>query len=458
MISKPRATASRMLLAVIMIGGVLSGAGAPVNASAGWRAPVRTVDRAYGDGPVRTRSAGESVNIRFRAQRGDLVRLRIPGWLPDCVRTSLWRHDRRLDPQASGYWRAKEPGFHEFRFRSCDRLRAGRELQLVKLVVRTARPDGAEVNFPRRRGYEYAADVTVPAEGVLLQPRVRQFYRAFRSIAPRNGPPRTLWFGRFVVLLPGSQVFAGGAELPRPDLAVRTGSRFRVFVKDAVALRVGRPSVTEAVVDGDPIQLAEGAEPGFREIRFTGTAGQWVYPAYTPLQSRLTHLLVGPDHHLVPLTAIGQTSGGLYHLSGSGAHRLLVIGPPAAASVRLRTALELPAMPLDGTKTVFAPSTPGQVVVAPFVMPEQVSYRFAASDSTLTGSWLASAHTLDYPHCPPRGPQGCGEWAGAIVTPSNPEAGPISRSGGAGERWVTVLWPPPDSTGQLQLSITPGFW
>ena len=148
------------------------------------------------------------------------------------------------------------------------------------------------------------------------------------------------------------------------------------------------------------------------------------------------------------------TSGGLYRLSGSGAQRLFVIGPPAAVSVRLRTALELPAMPLDGTKTVFAPSTPGQAVVAPFVMPEQMFYRFAASDSTLTGAWSATAHTLDYPNCPPRGPIGCGDWVADTVTRSNPEAGLISRTGGAGERWITVLWPEPDSTGQLQLSIT----
>lgn len=289
---------------------------------------------------------------------------------------------------------------------------------------------------------------------MLLWPGGGEIRGAFRAIEARGAAPHNLAWDRFLVLLPGMNVLVADRELPDKDLSVRAGSRFRIYLKAAASVRASRPQPSDVVVDGTPITMASNPDRAvLHDLRFTGTAGRWVYPVHGPMPAIPRSLLVSPQARVVPDVAreSPETSAGLYHLPATGQHRMLVIRPPGSPEITwsMRSAVALAPLPADGQPVSFAPAAPGQLVVAPVRLGRRGSFRLSASEVTLPGSWTAQA----YPNCSPW-VGACGEWTGATVTPSQPTSVGL-RGRRAPASWLVVLRPPTEGLGVVELALEP---
>jgi len=124
--------------------------------------PVKRAVRQYGDGPVAVQR-GQRMELRFRGQRGDRVRLAnvygrnrstYYGYVFDS-QVSLASETRRATLDKSGFFRLRESGWHTLRYQAGDYRGVGGRVQLM-LQHRLRAGSGATVRLPERLGHQYA--------------------------------------------------------------------------------------------------------------------------------------------------------------------------------------------------------------------------------------------------------------------------------------------------------------
>lgn len=178
-------THARRLLGALTTLAALVGAGlAPLPAGAA-PPPTRTVEVAYGDGPVTQASWDEPIDLVFTGRKRDRVGVQARLWpVPqaECERLTLTGPSGAVTQRMSRFWTLPETGRYTLSYSQDCALYAGNdpqerrdaaELQLVKLRVHDARP-GRRTTLPYRTGYVDALRVVLrKGQGPLTLPARR---------------------------------------------------------------------------------------------------------------------------------------------------------------------------------------------------------------------------------------------------------------------------------------------
>jgi hypothetical protein len=325
----------------------LLGSAVSVAASQG---TVRTVHRAYGDGPVNQRSLQQAVEIRFHGDQGDRVTLANRNeWHGNhCPPITLTRDGRTLAADRTGYWRLPRSATYTFTFVPCRDNGLLATLQLTRLVVHDIEVDGPAARWTFSRGYTHG-----------------------------------YWF------------FGKDGQLVYPQ-----------------------------VTDGP---------------HWAGATVNW----------RTYRLDLRPmPQNFAPGTAIRRN--GDYLVVGS----VRDVSPGDSATVRVRSALRVPRIAVDGTPTAFATDSLGRWVLSSLRLDDR-SHQLVASDPAFAGTWSAEAAPLEPLVCPDHGPIGCGENATGRVDAKHLVSQLFGVGTGGPNPWIVLLRVPPTVSGSVDLAAPP---
>lgn len=423
-------------------------------ASAAASPPVKKVSVRYGDGPTRVDRTGQRVLISFRGHRGDIVSLDTgaAAGLKDSS-TRLLRGNRKVTPAWPFVWKLTHSGRHTFSFQGARGDRSGRLLQLLKGRVHAVRADAPGQRMPeQRRGYvDYAAVEAVNGR------RLTFTSGNYRQIVLEPNGDRELVYGGPLVLEPGHQL-----ETIDGSYGDDTLDPGRVLIKLSPSRRrfqALRSVVLPASVEGGPVTITTDTNRREYILLFDGTADQVVYPEFSKggVSRDAQHL---DDETYGQITAFtGERPA--YYLRTTRSYRLSLFPRPdedGTLTLRLRRALEVPAMALDGPPLTFTASSPGQLV---FAHAEGGADLLTATNPAFMNpsggavDWSATASDRQGGSCSPEPhqPVGCGEAAIFTVTPQHlsSDSGLLYR---LSANAITVLSVPADATGSVDLRLT----
>lgn len=244
----------RRLVGTLTAAAAVAGAGLATLPAEAAAPPTRTVEVAYGAGPVTQATWDEPIDLVFRGKKGDEVSV-VSSLRPDYCDTGedlvLSGLDGEVPQRESRFYRLPVSGRYTFSYRQdCwddvnseeGALRHSSALQLVKLRMKDA-VTGAKVTVPFQTGYVAAVRIALerherPLEIPALEWDDLITPYATRTIAAGVGSPIQDWnngYGSTIVLKQGSRV--PGFDVPHSR--VRYGKPFIFYRIDAgITLRL----------------------------------------------------------------------------------------------------------------------------------------------------------------------------------------------------------------------------
>lgn len=449
----------RMLVACALAGLSLVPVGAAPSDSAPSQAPVLTVVREYGDGPVKVPHGVERARVRFQGGAADKVRLSTR----DSCHVGLRRVGGRVvkpSTSVASFWKLPARGRYEFTYHRCSTVDP--RLQLQKLVTHRLRVDGDPRSLRYRRGYVDAALLPVPPTGRVQVTPTSRHQAGWDTVLLPDGAAGFLDFSLGVYVEAAQPLSDGqGALNPdaEPQAPVRAGDRLLFIARGAMDVQATSAIVVPAVLDGPAVTVSNGGVP-FRETQaeFDGLAGQWVYLERVGVPARHWFdpgLLDPQGHQLLNPT-------GAYHpywqLPVTGRYRVQVPTSDSSFSGTLRVrsmkVLSEP-MPTDGSPLTFAADTAGQWMLARFSLAAGDMRSIHLDSAVASGRWSAFADREQRYRCTPLGPLDCGTGTYAAVDATHPDSGPFNLSDPTGA-WEMVVRMATGQGGTVTVSLQPG--
>ena len=423
---------------------------------------TKTAVRSYGDGPVRQDGPQQVVKVQFRATKGNRVALRSsPGNDAGCAKVTLHRGARKIAKQGSGYWWLRLNGDYTFTYRPCARAKRLQELQLTRLTVMRPEVDGPPSRMPERRGFEYAARVVVPETGRVAARLINT--RKLRGILGPTGRFTRLYdVGSPLYFEAGRKVADRVGRLEHGallDVPSRPGDTYLLFARARTPVQLSTPVQHAGVVDGAPVQLATGdVRSREQAVVFDGRDGQWLRYELTPgagWPATGTHVeLTDAEGDAVP-----TTGSRVWQLPSDGRYRLTVdpdvTGANLTAELRLRSIRVLPELRPDAGAVTFTTAEPGEWMVAPLALAEDVrpAYRLRAVAAAMSDDWFATAAPPVGVDCGRYPPSGCRPTNGVLAPtlPGYPVSNPFQSRGTPS--WHVLVRPDDGVTGSVTLSV-----
>lgn len=430
-------------------------------------AVTTTLDVRLGHRPVRATTATK-VRLTFEGRKGQLVNLARVDATEQCGGRTLRSGGKAVKPWAQGFWRLPRTGTYTAINKAC----RNREKQRVRLQVRrVVREDRLVPGAPVAAGANTRVTHLVPfrvgeqQRAYVRGPRL-DLIRPDRSTTPDIDTEESSFLLRDYE----------GRE--RKDVPSPQG-RYFVAIPAKSSVSLGVTTIRRASVDGAPVVVPEATEAGtFTQFVFTGEAGQWIYPEITsgpgeppatqnwmaqvsdPFDDPVDYILPRVE---VPCPTTGQASCSITQLPTSGTYVIDVLTGPSSGglSVRLRSALRVPAPTVDGPAVTYSATSPGQWVVGD--LPELPRDESGGSGVTMTvgnaptslTDWRVRA-VSGYGPCNPGLFDECFNIFGApnafTLSPTTLSS-PMPWDTFANQA-VAVLAVPPGVTGSLDLTLT----
>ncbi|KQV71403.1 hypothetical protein ASC64_05055 [Nocardioides sp. Root122] len=243
---------SRRLIGALTTLAALAGAGLATLPAEAAALPIRTVEVAYGDGPVTQASWDEPIDLVFRGEKGDQVGLQARLWptpMTACEYLTLTGPSGEVTQRMSRFWTLPKDGRYTLSYSQDCVLFAGNDpqarrdeaqLQLMKLRVHDARP-GRRTTLAHETGYIDALRVVLrKGQGPLTLP-ARRWDGVVTPVAQEEPRPFAWGVYDFNDSEPRSFTFTRKARID--EVRVGLGRPFlfyRMDSKTSVVLRNGR--------------------------------------------------------------------------------------------------------------------------------------------------------------------------------------------------------------------------
>lgn len=245
-------THSRRLLGALTTLAALTGAALATLPAEAAVPPTRTVEVAYGDGPVDQTSWDEPIDLVFRGEKGDQVGLQARLWptpMTACEYLTLTGPSGEVTQRMSRFWTLAKDGRYTLSYRQDCVLFAGNDpqarrdeaqLQLMKLRVHDARP-GRRTTLAHETGYIDALRVVLhKGEGPLTLP-ARRWDGVVTPVAQEEPRPFAWGVYDFNDSEPRSFTFTRKARIDEVRVGLRRPFLFyRMDSETSVVLRHGR--------------------------------------------------------------------------------------------------------------------------------------------------------------------------------------------------------------------------